>query len=120
MTLESWFDQDVLDPAKALIAKAEAIGDAELKKLAGLVAAQIPAAPAETPAVATIETTIQTGVDTALTTLLGPVPVVGVTLASETVTAANEALAWLEGVGAPIFDKLAAAFKSKLATFATS
>jgi len=112
--LTTWFDEDVLDPAGALLKKVIATGDAELLSLATGVIAQIPATPSQDPVVVGIEKGIQSAVDVGITAEVGGLPVIGQPLAAEAVTVVNKGIAYLEGIGAPFFDKLAASLKSTL------
>ncbi len=116
----SWFSEYVGDPLKALLAKAVALGDAELVKLAGQVAAKMPAAPITATAETTFETVIQTGFDALVTSVVGPVPVVGKTLEADVIAAGNAAIDYGVEKGAAALDALAAAAKAKLAGMAAT
>jgi hypothetical protein len=64
------------------------------------------------------ETVLTSGFDALVTSVVGPVPVVGQTLAAEAVTAGNAAIDYGVAKGAAALNALAAAAKAKLAALA--
>jgi hypothetical protein len=114
----SWFSEYVGDPLKALLAKAVAMGDAELKALAGQVAASLPAAPVTATAETAFETVLQGGFDALVTSVVGQVPVAGQTLEAEAIAAGNAAIDYGVEKGAAALNALAAAAKAKLIALA--
>jgi len=114
----SWFSEYVGDPVKALIAKAAAGVDAELKVLAGQAAAALPAAPISASAETAFETAIQTGMDAVITDAVGQIPAVGAVLAPEAVAAGNAAIDYAVVKGVAALNALAATAKAQLTAFA--
>ncbi len=114
----SWFSKYVGDPLKALLAKAVALGDAELKALAGQVAAQLPAAPITATAETAFETALTTGFDALLTSVVGPVPAAGEALEADALAAGNAAIDYGVEKGTAALNALAAAAKAQLASYA--
>jgi hypothetical protein len=114
----SWLSEFVFDPAKALVNKALASADAELKKLAGLVAETLPASPIADAAETAFETAVQSALDGVITYVIGEVPVVGKTLEPEAVAAANAAIDYAVTKGAALLNAAAAAAKAKLTAVA--
>jgi hypothetical protein len=114
----SWFSEYIGDPIKALIAKAAAGVDAELKILAGQAAAALPPAPISASAETAFETAIQTGMDAVIIDAVGEIPVAGALLAPEAVAAGNAAIDYAVAKGAAALNSLAASAKARLAAFA--
>ncbi len=114
----SWLSEFVFDPAKALVKQALASADAELKKLAGLVAQTLPASPIADAAETAFETALQNALDGVITYVVGEVPVVGKTLGPEAVAAANAAIDYAVTKGAALLNAAAASAKAKLAAVA--
>jgi hypothetical protein len=116
----SWFSEYVGDPIKALISKAAAGVDAELKALAGEAAKALPAAPISATAETAFETAIQTAMDGVITDAVGAIPAVGAVLAPEAVAAGNAAIDYAVQKGTTALNSLAASAKAKLAGFSKS
>jgi len=114
----SWFSEYVGDPLKALLAKAVATGEAEMVKLAGQVAAKMPAAPITATAETQFETALTTGFDALVTSVVGHVPVAGQALEHDAIAAGNAAIDYGVEKGAAALNALAAAAKAKLAGLA--
>jgi hypothetical protein len=114
----SWFSEYIGDPLKALLAKAAASADADLKALAGKVAATLPAAPISASAETQFETDLTTAADKLITSAVGSVPVVGAALAPTAVADGNAAIDYMVEKGAAALNSLAAAAKAKLAALA--
>jgi len=114
----SWFSEYVGDPLKALLAKVEATGEADLKALAGQVAAQLPAAPISAAAETAFETALTAAADGLIKTVVGEVPVAGAALAPAAVTAGNAAIDYMVQKGAASLNTLAAAAKARLSAVA--
>jgi len=113
----SWFSEYVGDPLKALVAKAAASLDADLKALAGRVAATLPPAPISASAETAFETAIQTGMDAVITDAVGEIPVAGALLAPEAVAAGNAAIDYAVAKGTAALNALAATAKAQLVAF---
>lgn len=111
----SWFSKYVGDPLKALLAKAEAAVESDLKALAGQVAGTLPAAPVTAAAETAFVTSLQSAADTLLISTLGAVPVAGAALTPEAEAAANAAIAYLVQKGGEALNALAAEAKATLA-----
>jgi hypothetical protein len=116
----SWFSKYIGDPLKALLAKVEATGEAELKQLAGQVAAQLPAAPVSATAESAFETALTTAADVFITAGVGSVPAVGTALAPTAVAVANEVIDYMVTKGTAQINALAAAAKASLAEVAAA
>ena len=114
----NWFESHVWNPLKTLVDKVIATGEADLKILAGQVAAQIPASPITTAAETAFETAIETALDGVITSVVGQVPVEGAVLSPAAVAAANEAIDYVVGKGDAGLNSLAAAAKAKLSAIA--
>jgi hypothetical protein len=114
----SWFSEYVGDPLKALVAKAAASLDAELKSLAGQVAKDLPPAPISASAETAFETSLQTAMDVVITDAVGDIPVAGALLAPEAVAAGNAAIDYAVQKGVAALNSLAATAKAQLANFA--
>ena len=115
----TWVTDEVIDPLGTLVREAAASGITLLEKLAGVASAAIPPQPSKSPVVAGFEAGVQGVVDTALTSLLGPVPGVGETLAPAAVAEANALLAYLDSGANGLLDTLAARLKAKLAQYSS-
>jgi hypothetical protein len=116
----SWFSEYVGDPLKALLAKAEAEGSAELKALAGQVAKGLPAAPISATAETAFETALTAAADGLITTVVGEVPLVGAALAPTAVAEGNAAIDYMVQKGGAALNALAAAAKARLAALAAA
>jgi len=116
----SWFSEYVGDPLKALLAKAIATGDADLKGLAGQVASQLPAAPISASAETAFETALTAAADSVITGVVGQVPVVGAVLAPTAVAEGNAAIDYMVEKGTAALNSLAAAGKARLAALAAA
>lgn len=116
----SWFSKYIGDPLKALLAKVEATGEADLKQLAGQVASQMPASPVSATAETAFETALTTAADAFITAGAGTVPVVGAELAPTAVATANEVIDYMVTKGTAQINALAAAAKASLAAVSAS
>ncbi len=116
----SWFSEYIGDPVKALVAKAAASADADLKALAGQVAKTLSPAPISASAETAFETAIQTGMDAVITDAVGEIPVAGALLAPEAVAAGNAAIDYAVQKGVAALNSLAATAKAQLAAFSQS
>jgi hypothetical protein len=116
----SWFSEYIGDPIKALISKAAASLDADLKALAGQAAATLPPAPISASAETALETAIQGAMDVVITDAVGEIPVAGALLAPEAVAAGNAAIDYAVVKGTAALNSLAATAKAKLAAFSQS
>jgi hypothetical protein len=116
----SWFSEYIGDPVKALVAKAAAGVDADLKALAGQAAQALPPAPISASAETALETAIQGAMDVVITDAVGKIPVAGAVLAPEAVAAGNAAIDYAVQKGVAALNSLAATAKAQLASFAQS
>lgn len=112
----SWFSEYVGDPLKAMLAKAIATGDAELKALAGQVAASLPAAPVTATAEAAFETAMTAAADGLLIAALGQAGPIGVAAEGPTEAEANAVIDFMVKKGGDQLNALAAAAKAKVAS----
>jgi len=113
----SWFSEYVGDPLKALVAKAAASLDTDLKALAGQVAKDLPPAPISASAETACETSLQTAMDAVITDAVGEIPVAGALLAPEAVSAGNAAIDYAVQKGTAALNSLAATAKAQLLAF---
>ena len=112
----SWFSEYVGDPLKALLVGVEATAEADLKALAGQVAAQLPASPISATAEVAFEGGLAAAMDGMITAAVGSLPVVGQVLAPEAVAAGNAAIDYAVTRGTAALNALAVQAKAKLAS----